>query len=126
MTMSLSLSWLNDPLAEMTERVIYCARLSVLERAEFKTLLQDIMPEEGRTCVAVASSPPPEHQRRCRRLSSLSSVMLCAHCNVLADFKSLLQDMKPQCKRGVPVSSTRRRRLLSISVAVAVFHRRRR
>ena len=56
MTMSLSLSCLTDPLAE---RLIYCARLSVLERAEFKTLLQDIMPEEGRTCVAVASSPPP-------------------------------------------------------------------
>ena len=75
MMLSLSLSCLNDPLAE---RFIYCARLSVLERAEFKTLLQDIMPEEGRTFVVVASSPPPEHQRRCRRLSSSSSLMLCA------------------------------------------------
>ena len=123
MTMSLSLSCLNDPLAE---RVIYCARPSVLERAEFKTLLQDIMPEEGRTCVAVASSPPPEHQRRCRRLSSSSSLMLCAQCNACAEFKSLLQDLNQQRWRGVPVSSTRRRRLQSISVAVAVFHHRRR
>ena len=84
MTMSLSLSCLTDPLAE---RFIYCARLSVLERAEFKTLLQDIMPEEGRTFVVVASSPPPEHQRRCRRLSSSSSLMLCAQCNSRAAFK---------------------------------------
>jgi hypothetical protein len=102
MMLSLSLSCLNDPLAE---RFIYCARLSVLERAEFKTLLQDIMPEEGRTFVVVASSPPPEHQRRCRRLSSSSSLMLCAQCNSRAAFKSLLPDMNQQRRRGVPLSS---------------------
>ena len=85
MTMSLSLSCLNDPLAE---RVIYCARPSVLERAEFKTLLQDIMPEEGRTCVAVASSPPPEHQRRCRRPSASPAVLEHGWLNTMFTVRS--------------------------------------
>ena len=51
--------------------------------------------------------------------------MLCAQCNSRAAFKSLLPDMNQQRRRGVHLSSSRRRRLLRINVAVAVFHHRR-